>query len=72
MKKIVRFMKRYYKEILIVMVVFICYGILHDIATAERNYEAIGGEIFVFLLPYMGYMAYLNIKDTVKAMKNNR
>jgi len=57
MKKLIKFLKANYKPILIGLIlaaVLICgYTVLHNIATAERQYEAIGGEIFIFLIPFL-------------------
>lgn len=73
MKKFVKFMRKNFKKILIAAVViaavFIGYDILHNIATAERGYDAIGGEIFIFLLPYLIKTVIETAKDTAAVLK---
>ena len=72
--KAVKIIKKYGKKILlaigVVIAVILGYSLLHDIGTAQRNYEAIGGEIFVFLVPYLIYVVIKNAKDTKEAYKN--
>jgi hypothetical protein len=57
MKKFFKFLKEYYKPILkglfLAAVLIYGYTVLHNIATAQRGYNAIGGEIFVFFIPYL-------------------
>lgn len=67
MKKAFEFIKRNYKKIFVAVVVivavYIGFGIMHAIATAERGYNAIGGEVFVLLIPYICYVSHKNIKE---------
>lgn len=63
MKRVVNFIDRNFKSIvkwlLAIIATILVYNILHSIGTAERGYEAIGGELFgalaiplfVWLLP---------------------
>ena len=44
------------------------YQVLHIIATAERGYKAIGGEIFVFIIPFIIY----GFKDTLRGIKEKK
>ena len=73
MKKLVKFIRKNFKKILIstvvIAAVFIGYEILHIIATAERGYDAIGGEIFIFLMPYLIKTAKEAVKDTAAVLK---
>lgn len=66
-----KFMKKYFKKALlataIIAALCIGYAILHAIATAERHYNAVGGEIFIFLLPYIISVAIKTAKE-IKAM----
>lgn len=61
MKKLFKFLKENYKPILtglfLAAVLIYAYTVLHNIATDERGYNAIGGEIFIFLIPYLCWMA---------------
>lgn len=54
-------MKENYKTILegLILAAVLIYGYtaLHNIATAERGYNAIGGEIFIFLIPFLYLVA---------------
>ena len=60
-KQVLRFLKEYYKPILIGLflaaVLIYGYTLLHNIATTERGYNAIGGEIFIFLIPFLYWVA---------------
>ena len=38
-------------------VTIIVYAILHKAGTAQRGYEAIGGEMFAFLIPFFVWNA---------------
>lgn len=72
--KVVKIVKKYGKKVLlavsVVVAIILGYLMLHDIATAQRCYEAIGGEIFVFFVPYLIYSIIENVKDTKEAYKN--
>lgn len=61
MKKLTKFWKANYKPILkgVILAGVIIYGytVLHNIATAIRGYNAIGGEIFIFLIPVLVLLA---------------
>lgn len=45
------------------------YILLHNIATAHRGYEAIGGEIAVFAVPFLIIALCKNKKDTENIFK---
>ena len=76
MKRVVKFIKRYCVYILLVVAALAVliggYLILHHIATAERGYEAIGGEICVFFVPLIIYAIHRNIKDTKEALRDEK
>lgn len=61
-----RFLKMNYKAIIkgliLIAVLIFGYIVLHDIATAERGYNAIGGEATIFLLPLL-WWAKPSLKD---------
>ena len=71
--KIKRFLKKNYKTIikatLITAVAIIAYELAHDVGTAERGYEAIGGEIFIPLLIIFAKPIWKIIKEPFKAVK---
>ena len=41
------------------------YLVVHYLATLERGYNAVGGEVFIFLIPFL----ICAIKDTITYMK---
>ena len=67
MKKFLKFLKENYKPILkglfLACALIFGYTLLHNIATAQRGYNAIGGEIFVFFIPYL-WWAIRSLKET--------
>lgn len=69
-KKIVRFVKRNFKKALVITMIaaalIIGYEVLHNAATDERGYNAIGGEIFIFAIPYLVCVFYENYQDSKK------
>ena len=69
MNKFQKFMRKYLISIILaviaVAVMFGIYGIAHSLATAERGYEAVGGELFVFVIPFYIY----SIRKTAKEMR---
>ena len=42
---------------------------LHKLATVERGYNAIGGEMFMFLIPFFVWIAP-EIKKSIKEIKD--
>ena len=68
-----RFIKRNRKKIIktlaIVTVALIAYQIAHNVATAERGYEAVGGELFVPLLVIFGKDILKLLAEPFKAIK---
>jgi hypothetical protein len=47
----------------------VVYVVLHKIATSQRAYDAIGGEIFMFLIPFFVWIAP-EIKKSIKEFKD--
>lgn len=47
-----------------------CYLLAHEAATAERGYDAVGGELCAFLIPYFIWLAP-KLKETTKAVKGD-
>ena len=47
------------------------YELLHYFATLERGYEAVGGEIFVFAIPFLIWAVVDCVRDTRKALKGD-
>lgn len=50
------FLKRNKKPVTTVsigVVLFICFKVLNHIGNGWRGYEAVGGEVFVFLMPFL-------------------
>lgn len=71
--KFVKFLKENWKWILKWTFVFalsvVAFVVLHKLATVERGYKAIGGEIFVFLIPFFVWIAP-EIKKSIKEIKD--
>lgn len=71
--KVIKFLKANKKVILKWSFVFVLSAVafvgLHKLATAERGYSAIGGEMFMFLIPFFVWIAP-EIKKSIKEIKN--
>lgn len=71
--KVVKFLKANKKWILKWFFVFVlsvvAFVVLHKLATIERGYKAIGGEIFMFLIPFFVWVAP-EIKKSIKEIKD--
>ena len=59
------------KHTLILAVAVIAYILAHKAGTAERGYEAVGGEIFVPLLIIFAEDIWEIIKEPFKEVKSN-
>lgn len=63
-----KFIRKYGLTILLVAIVlFVTSSLffsLHEYATAWRGYNALGGEMFVFAIPFVAYVVYRNMKDS--------
>lgn len=74
--KIKRFLKRNYKgvikAVLILILALIAYVIAHKAGTAERGYEALGGEIFIPFLIIFAKDIWKIIKEPFCARKENQ
>lgn len=44
------------KAVLLTIITILIYVYCHKLATIERGYEAIGGEMFAFLIPFALWM----------------
>lgn len=74
MKKNLRYIvhnrKKIIKTLVIGAVAIVAYMLAHKAATLERNYEAIGGEIFIpFLIIFAKYIWGM-ITEPFKTLKN--
>ena len=66
MKKFLRENGKFITKWLIVLVVsFVLYDIFHDMATLKRGYNAIGGEMFMLMIPFWVWLAP-SFKDIFK------
>ena len=52
----IRIPRELVKPALLIAAGVILYCWAHECATVQRGYEAIGGEIFLPLLPWLGYL----------------
>lgn len=71
--KVIKVLKANKKMILKWSFVFVlsvvAFAGLHKLATAERGYNAIGGEMFMFLIPFFVWIAP-EIKKSIKEIKD--
>ena len=71
--KVIKFLKENWKWILKWVFVFVLSAVafagLHKLATIERGYNAIGGEMFMFLIPFFVWVAP-EIKKSIKEIKD--
>ena len=71
--KVIKFLKENWKWILKWVFVFVlsavAFILLHKLATVERGYNAIGGEMFMFLIPFFVWVAP-EIKKSIKEIKD--
>ena len=71
--KVIKVLKANKKVILKWAFVFVlsaaAFAGLHKLATVERGYNAIGGEIFMFLIPFFVWIAP-EIKKSIKEIKD--
>ena len=71
--KVIKFLKENWKWILKWVFVFVlsvvAFILLHKLATVERGYNAIGGEMFMFLIPFIVWIAP-DIKKSIKEIKD--
>lgn len=72
-KKIIRHAVIYAVALILAFVatfgLFKGYEWLHRIATLQRGYEAVGGEALIFALPFLVYIIYINVRDTIDIIK---
>lgn len=71
--KVIKFLKENWKLILKWVFAFalsaVAFVLLHKLATIERGYSAIGGEMFMFLIPFFVWIAP-EIKKSIKEIKD--
>ena len=71
--KVIKVLKANKKKILKWLFVFVLSAVafvgLHKLATVERGYNAIGGELFMFLIPFFVWVAP-EIKKSIKEIKD--
>ena len=71
--KVIKFLMTNKKVILKWFFVFVLSAVafigLHKLATIERGYNAIGGEIFMFLIPFFVWIAP-ETKKSIKEIKD--
>lgn len=71
--KVIKFLKENKKVILkwffVILLSVVAFLGLHKLATAERGYNAIGGEMFMFLIPLFVWIAP-EIKKSIKEIKD--
>ena len=71
--KVIKVLKANKKKILKWLFVFVLSAVafagLHKLATVERGYNAIGGETFMFLIPFFVWVAP-EIKKSIKEIKD--
>lgn len=72
--KFIKFLKENKKWILkwffVILLSVVAFLGLHKLATIEREYNAIGGEIFMFLIPFFVWIAP-EIKKSIKEIKDD-
>lgn len=59
--------KKVLKWVLIFFVSVIAFAIAHKLATVERSYNAMGGEMFMLLIPFFVWY----VQDCVKFFKED-
>lgn len=70
-------MKRFFKKnlkfiikwVVVLLASVMFYKVCHYVATFDRGYEAFGGEMFMFLIPFFVWAAP-EIKKTIKEIKD--
>lgn len=73
--KIKTFLKRHRKALTAVLLsalLLISFFILNGLAEAERGYKAIGGEVFIFFLPFIIVSLKNCICDLIDTLKRNK
>ena len=72
--KFIKFLKENKKWILkwffVILLSVVAFLGLHKLATVERGYNAIGGEMFMFLIPFFVWIAP-EIKKSIKEIKDD-
>ena len=63
---------KFVKIMAVIAVTLKAYNVLHEYATRCRGYEAIGGEIMVFVLPIIVWIAVDTFKKTAALGRKRR
>lgn len=75
MKRLLRYTihnrKNIVKTLAIVGIAIVAYVLAHNSATAERGYEALGGEVFIPFLIIFAKDIWGMIKEPFKAVRND-
>ena len=64
-------LKPFLKYAALTAVGILLYYILHGQATAERGYEAIGGEVFALFIPGLWYIIETSFRDWKQEMDDD-
>lgn len=71
--KFIKFLKENKKWILkwffVIMLSVVAFIGFHKLATLERGYDAVGGEMFMFLIPFFVWVTP-EIKKSIKEIKD--
>lgn len=72
MKKVkkIKMIKKCIKWVCVLTISVIAFVVTHKIATFERGYNAFGGEVFMFLIPFFVWIAP-EIKKSIKEIKDD-
>lgn len=61
--------KKFIKWILVFVLSAIIFFIMHELATLERGYKAMGGELFMLMIPFFVWLSP-EIKKSIKEIKD--
>jgi hypothetical protein len=61
--------KKFIKWFLVFILSAIIFFIIHELATLERGYKAMGGELFMLMIPFFVWLSP-EIKKSIKEIKD--
>ena len=64
-----KIVKKFIKWILVFVLSAIIFFIMHELATLERGYKAMGGELFMLMIPFFVWLSP-EIKKSIKEIKD--
>ena len=64
-----KIVKKFIKWILVFVLSAIIFFIMHELATLERGYKAMGGELFMLMIPFFVWL-FPEIKKSIKEIKD--